>query len=205
MAGDVNGSNEDDSRLHAAAQPEAVGSISADGAGNEGDSIGSDMPMPQVIKQLHSGQRDAETLPTDVRQRCVGHLTLEGFTTIEIAQLMRISERTVRRDRAAVRQDDALAPDAHLGDELLGEFQKMCMGAVQRLVRLAQETQNPAYARLWAEEAIVRIYQRLIDTVHRLHYFEDGKGRLEDADAGFAKGPEFEKKVLAALAELGKE
>ena len=37
---------------------------------------------------------------------------------------------------------------------------------------------SPAYARLWSEEAAVRIYQRLIDTAHRLKYLEEGSARL---------------------------
>ena len=137
------------------------------------------MPISEVIQQIHARQVDANDLPNDVRQQCVGHLTLEGFTNSEIAQLMRICERTVTRDRNAVRHAGALVPDRTLGDQLLGELERICMSSVQRLTRLAQDTNNPPYARLWSEEAIVRIHQRLIDTAHRLHYFEDGKARLQ--------------------------
>ena len=35
------------------------------------------------------------------------------------------------------------------------------------------------YASLWAEQAIVRSYQRLIDTARRLGYIEDGRRRLD--------------------------
>ena len=191
---------------HASQTPQ-LGRVGTEGAADAPDDEaghGTGLLITEMIERIHAGRLNVSDLAVNVRQQCVGHLVLEGFTTTEIAQLLRMSERTVTRDRAAVRRDDALAPDSRLGDQLLGEFERISQSSVQRLTRLAQDTQNPAYARLWAEEAIVRIYQRLIDTVHRLHYFEDGKGRLEDADAGFAKGPDFENKVLAALEELGK-
>ena len=134
-----------------------------------------------------------------MRQQCVGHLTLEGFTSGEIAQLMRISERTVRRDRAAVRQTDALAPARSLGDELLGEFQRLTLASVQRLTRLARDPEAPHYARMWAEESIVRIYQRFIDTAHRLRYIEDGRARLaHQRDTDPAEQERF-RETLASL------
>ena len=190
---------------HASDTPQLgrVGAVATADAPDDEAGRDTGLLIPELIEQIHSGQVDVDSLAPDIRQQCVGHLVLEGFRNTEIAQLMRVSERTVTRDRVAVRRDDALAPDSRLGDQLLGEFEKMTMGAVQRLTRLAGDTQNPAYARLWAEEAIVRIYQRLIDTVHRLHYFEDGKARLEGSDAsGIALD---EDKILAALAKLGAE
>ena len=167
---------------------------------------GAGLLIPELIEQIHSGQLDINKLAAYVRQQCVGHLTLEGFTNSEIAQVLRISERTVSRDRAAVRRDHALAPDPLLGDQLLGEYERVSMSCVQRLVRLASDTRNPAYSRLWAEEAIVRIYQRLIDMIHKLHYFEDGKTRLEGASVGIStQDPDFEEKMLRVLGKLGEE
>ena len=46
-----------------------------------------------------------------------------------------MSERTVRRDRSAARKDDAIAPDIYLGDELLGEYHRLTMASIQRLIR----------------------------------------------------------------------
>lgn len=45
-----------------------------------------------------------------------------------------MTDRSVRRHRTAARRDDALPPGPNLGDELLGEFQRLALGSVQRLV-----------------------------------------------------------------------
>lgn len=63
------------------------------------------------------------------------YLTTDGFSSSEIGSLLKMSERTVRRDRSAARKDDAIAPDIYLGDELLGEYHRLTMASIQRLIR----------------------------------------------------------------------
>ena len=104
----------------------------------------------------------------------------EGYTGAEMASLLRMAERTVQRDRAELRSRDALNPDRKLGDELLGELQRLTLASVQRLTRLArdQDPRTPPYARLWAEDAISKVYTRFLDATRRLSYLEDGHSRL---------------------------
>jgi len=131
-----------------------------------------------IVRGIHAGRRNVEDLSPDLRLQCVVHLTDDGFSTREIAELMHISERTVRRDRAAVRRHDAMAPDMRLGDELLGEFHRLTLASIARLTRMARQHDTPPYARLGAEEAINRMYARLIRTARHLGYIESGADRL---------------------------
>lgn len=135
-------------------------------------------PVDRIVERIHAGSLAAESLPAEVRRRCVSQLTAEGFSGTEIAALLHMGERTVRRDRAALRKEEALAPSRFLGDELLGEFQRIALASVQRLTRMAHANDVPPYARLWAEEAMNRIYQRFLETTHRLDYFYGGRARL---------------------------
>lgn len=132
-----------------------------------------------IVQRIHSGQLAADSITLQQRQQCVSYLSLEGFTVGEIASLLHVSERTVKRDRQAVRQAEALTPGLSLGDELLGEYQRQTLSSIQRLTRMINDKSNPAFARLWAEEAINRIYQRFVDCVHRLGYLDDGQARLK--------------------------
>jgi hypothetical protein len=132
----------------------------------------------EIVQRIHAGQLAADAITAEQRQQCVSHLALEGFATGEIAALLRVSERTIQRDRLAVRRAEALAPGLSLGDELLGEYQRQTLTSIQRLTRMIHDHSNPAYARLWAEEAINRIYQRFLNCVHQLQYLESGQSRL---------------------------
>lgn len=134
--------------------------------------------MAEIVHDIHDGKVDPSGLALPVRRRCVAHLLYEGFSVQETAQLMQVSERTVSRDRSDARADNALPPDIHLGDQLLGEFQCYTLGSIQRLIRLAKESSTPPYARLWAEESINRMYQRLMDMALKMNYINDGMDRL---------------------------
>lgn len=156
----------------------------AEEAASGGGASGSADELPGVsirdlVARLHAGAVRVSDLSADDRLACVEYLISEGFTTQEAAELMRVSVRTAQRDRAAVRRNRALHPDRSLGDELLGEFQSIVHASTQRLTRLARDTSAPAYARLWAESAIVRNFQRFIETIHKLNYLEDGRRRID--------------------------
>ena len=117
----------------------------------------------------------------------------------------RKTERTFRRDRAAFRRADACAPDRLLGDELLGEYHAYTLGAITRLVRLARAADTPHYARLWAEEAISRMYDRLIQTARRMGYFPAGQARLEQQAATDPAERQRKQAYLKGLMELAHE
>jgi hypothetical protein len=133
----------------------------------------------ELIRQIHEGLIDAATLPAAKRRACVSYLTFQGLTTAEIAHVLCISDRSVQRDRFAARRAAALRPDSELGDELLGEFQQLTLGSIQRLIRLSNDPSAPAYARMWAEEAMIRNYQRFLDAAAKHRYFHDGSLRLQ--------------------------
>ena len=137
------------------------------------------LSVHDLIQELSAGRRSADDLLPAQRRLCVDHLTDEGFTNTDIARVLRVSARTVTRDRLAARRDHAVQPDCYLGDELLGEYERLTLVGIARLTRLTRDSDTPAYARLWAEEAIHKMYQRFIDTAHRLKYLATGSSRLQ--------------------------
>lgn len=132
-----------------------------------------------ILQEIHEGRVAPDEIPLDLRQRIVAHLVTQGYRNDEIALFLRVSERTVRRDRAAVRELEAMRPTLTLGDELLGEFESFTLGSVARLTRLACDPSAAPYARLWAEDAASRIYDRFLRAARDLDYLQDGKSRLE--------------------------
>lgn len=161
------------------------------------------LSVHDVIQELGEGLRDPGDLSAAMRRMCVDHLTGEGFTNADIARVLRVSARTVTRDREAVRRDGAVAPGLTLGDELLGEFERITLSAIARLICLTRDPKTPAYARLWSEEAITRMYQRLIDTAHRLQYLAPGAARLQhQLDTDPAEQERWRQRQKAGLAKV---
>lgn len=131
-----------------------------------------------LVRDISNDVRNAKDLDPVTRQECVLALSLDGFTNEDIACLLRISERTVSRDRKAARKLNALQPDCSLGDELLGELQEYAMTSIRRLTKMCSDTSTPPAVRLRADEAIARIYGRFVDQVRRFSYAQDGMERL---------------------------
>jgi hypothetical protein len=145
-------------------------------AGLNPDSVGA---ITDLLHQINDGVVNSADLDPAVRQECVHHLTLEGYTNDSICMLLRISERTVRRDRQIARRNHGVKPDYFLGDTLLGEYENHTHASIRRLVRLCNDPQTPPYVRLWAEESIGRIYHRYMEMARRMKYFQDGQGRVD--------------------------
>lgn len=138
-----------------------------------------EMSVDDLIEQVHAGAIDPADVSADDRQRCVAHLTRAGLTAEHIAALFHVNERTVQRDRTAIRRAEAIAPTLSLGDEFLGEFYSELRQCNQNLARLTSDDNQPLHARIWAEEARVRNYKRFLDVADRLGYLEGGKRRLD--------------------------
>ena len=142
------------------------------------DSGEPDVDIDATIRRIHAGELAALDLPIELRHQCVAHLTMQGFSSTDVGAVLNMNERTVRRDREAIRRAEAIDPNATLGDDLLGEYQRFLHAGIQRLTRRANDQSEPPYVRLWAEEAITRMYQKFIDTVHKLNYLSDGRARI---------------------------
>lgn len=133
-----------------------------------------------MVDGVRIGTVKADDLSSDQRQACVEYLTEEGHTNREIAQLIEVHERTIRRDRRALRKSLAVKPDPGLGDEWVGELERLTSEAVQRLTKLARDPATPPSVRLSAEEAATRTYQRFVETARRMGYAETGSKRLRE-------------------------
>lgn len=136
------------------------------------------LPVLDIIRQLSRGTLRAEQLSVEMRQQCVAHMTDEGFSSPEIGDVLHISGRTVRRDRAAIRKANAIQPNIRLGDEWLGEMQRLTHNAIQRLTRLANQPDANQYTKLWSNEAITRMYERMMKMANAMEFTQGGRGRL---------------------------
>ena len=136
-------------------------------------------PARELVEDIKSGKLRAAELDAQTRCLCVAHMTGEGYGNGQIAEALGISERTIQRDRELLRKAHARPPHPALGDEVLGELERLAAASVARLTRLARDAASPPYVRLWAEDAIIRNYQRFVETARRMEYLESGSRRIK--------------------------
>lgn len=148
------------------AKQSAIRGAGLPGAGAEAR----DVAVVDVIRAIQSKELAPEALSVDQRLACVGYLMCEGYSAAETAGILRVSDRTVMRDRARVRELGAVEAGPSLLAEMVGRLMLEAELTVQRLRKLGRDKETPASARVDAERGAWDVTRDLIGVLQRLGY-----------------------------------
>lgn len=121
-----------------------------------------------LIREIQSGGLAGRNLSSEDRRRCVEHLIAEGYSTVETAEILGVAERTIARDRAAIRAANAVDVDPDLAPQVVGQLFRHAEQSNARLRRLSRERDCPAAVRVDAERVNWLILSDLVRTLQRL-------------------------------------
>jgi len=131
-----------------------------------------------LIRRLRAGEISGAALEVDDRRACVEYLTSEGYSVAEIAGILTVADRTVLRDRKAVRSANAVARDESLVTEMVGHLIKEADTAVGRLRRVGRDKSAPASVKVDAERAAWLVTREMIILLQRLGYLPEAAREL---------------------------
>lgn len=131
-----------------------------------------------LIRALQAGSLAAETIGVADRRRVVEHLWAEGYSAAETGEILKVHERTVLRDRAAIRQANALRPDESFIPETLGALVRQADQTISRLRRLVRDKQTPPATRVEAELGCWTVSRELVGSLQSLGYLPTAQTRL---------------------------
>lgn len=117
---------------------------------------GPEVPVHKLLGELRAGER--RKLSATDRARCVHLLWDEGETVPEMAQLLQVSERTITRDRNAIREQCAIEVGEPLRARLLFDLVRQAEISVSNLRRLGRDSNASI-----AERAAINVH--IIDVV----------------------------------------
>ena len=123
-----------------------------------------------LIRGIRSGDVAPGGLDKDSRRACVEHLTVEGYSAVEIAEILRVTDRTVRRDREAIRAAHAVQQDPRLVEEMVGRLVQQANVSVEHVSRAVRGKDVKPTDRIEAELACWRIVKELVESLQRLGY-----------------------------------
>ncbi|MCH8151887.1 MAG: hypothetical protein IH830_05895 [Planctomycetes bacterium] len=123
-----------------------------------------------VIRNIQGGGLDPNSLGVEDHRRCVEHLTAEGYSTVEIAEILKVSERTIARDRTAIRQANAIQRDPALVKEMVGQLAQQAETTISRIRRATRERGTPPAVRIEGEKACWTIARDLVQQFQALGY-----------------------------------
>lgn len=129
-----------------------------------------DRTVIAMIRALQGGELSGSNLGVGDRRRCVEHLSAEGYVVPEIAEILRVSERTIARDREAIKSANSVARDPKLVGEMVGHLLRQAEASVARMKRLGRDRETPPVVRLDAEKACWTVVRELTETLQSLGY-----------------------------------
>jgi transposase len=149
-----------------------------------------------LLQRVRAGEIDAASLAPAERQRLVEHLKLEGVTVTQVAEIMRVSERTIARDLKEVRARRAESLDELDTKQVIGTMMAQAEAHRSRLMRIAREPGAGAMAQVQAERGAWEITRDVVDTLFKTGFLAPGphaEGAVGD-----------EEDAAALVAEIGR-
>lgn len=155
-----------------------------------------------LIRKIREGALISKDLSSDDRQRCVAELIAQGLSISETAEILGVSERTIARDRSAIRERNALKQDPRLAEEIAGRLYVEAEAAIGRLRRIARDKSNSASDHINAEKTAWQILCELTGTLQSLGYLPTAAHQLNaKLTYGLDKGAQVES-ILAEIERI---
>lgn len=136
-------------------------------------------------------------------------MTGEGFNVGEMAEILKVSTRTVRRDLAEIRESHAVDRDPRVAGRIVGQLLLHAEQAISRLRRVSRERDCPHDSKVQAELGAWGVQRDLVELLQRLGFLPSAVQEIR-ADLShshrFEAAPTFEtlEAEVVRLQELGK-
>ena len=140
---------------------------------------GNDRSVLSLMRDIQQGALAPRSLGVEDRRRCVEHLTGEGYSLAEIAEILKVAERTIARDRSAVRQSNAIQADENITGEMVGQLITQADTSIHRIHRITRDSDTPPSARIDGEKACWAITRELVNTLQSLGYLPNAPQQIQ--------------------------
>lgn len=137
---------------------------------NDPTSKDEELPIFSLIQQLKDESLDPSTLQKGLRQQCVEVLWAEGYSESAMAQILKRSEKTIKRDLQEIREKNALSPNLELARQTIGEMLSRARIHQGYLVRLARSKEGMVSEKAQSEYLAWKVQKELVEKMQSLGY-----------------------------------
>lgn len=149
------------------------------GPDDNGNPNSDDRSVLSLIRGIQQGAIEASSLAIEDRRQCVEHLMIEGYTVAEIAEILKVTDRTIARDKATNRQANAIECDPKMTGQMVGQLINQADSCLQRIRRVTRERDTPPNVRIDGERACWVIFQSLVQRLQSLGYLPTAPQQLQ--------------------------
>lgn len=129
-----------------------------------------EQPILSLIQRIKDNLFDPKFLTKDQRIQCVEILSGEALTEAAIAQILKVSIKTITRDIQAIRERNALTPSVNFAKQIIGDLVHKARLHHGYLMRLARNKEISGPAKVQAEFSAWRVLNELIERLQSLGY-----------------------------------
>lgn len=132
-----------------------------------------------VLRDIKNGVLDTSNLSADDRRLCVAQLVGDGLSVGEIAQVLRVSTRTITRDRQAIHEQNAIEPDPRLGYLFAGRLAAEYEATSARIRRVTRDKETPPAVKIDGEYKCYDMFDRLVQRLQSIGLIPTAAQRVQ--------------------------
>jgi len=145
-----------------------------------------------LLQKIQAGTVDPKCIRPAERRPIVSYLMADGYSTTDMAQILKVSDRSIERDKKAIREANALAADPELIEQMVGRLVCEAELSVQRIRKAARDKNTPQAVKVDAEHRCYQIVSDMIVSLQRLGYLPMATARLQaDFTHNIGQIPDF--------------
>ncbi len=132
-----------------------------------------------LLQKIQAGVMDPKCIRPAERRLIVSYLMADGYSTADIAQILKVSDRSIERDKNAVREANAIAADPQLVEQMVGRLVLEADLSIQRIRKAVRDKDTPHSVKVDAEYRCFQIINEMTISLQRLGYLPTATARLQ--------------------------
>ena len=132
-----------------------------------------------LLRKIQSSAIDPKTIPVRERQQLVAFLMSDGYSVADMGQILKVGDRTIERDKKAIRESNVIVRDPRLVEQAVGRLVGEAELTVQRIRRAVRDKDTSKAVRVDAEHRCYQIISDLVGVMQRLGYLPTAAHKVE--------------------------
>ena len=132
-----------------------------------------------LLQKIQAGTVNPKCIRPDERRLIVSYLMADGYATADMAQILKISDRSIERDKKAIREANALAATPELVEQVVGRLCCEAELSIQRIRKAARDKNTPSAVKVDAEYRCFQIINQMTISLQHLGYLPTATAKLQ--------------------------
>ena len=132
-----------------------------------------------LMQKIQAGTVDPKCIRPAERRLIVSYLMADGYSTAEMAQILKVSDRSIERDKKAIREANILAASPELVEQMVGRLVCEAELSIQRIRKAARDKKTPPTVRIDAEHRCYQIVSDMIASMRHLGHLPTATSKLQ--------------------------